>query len=149
MEKENTVKEQNLADMSEDVSNDVFNENMHDSEIQDEGQSYQGDKQKKGFYDYATSGFLKIFTRRLLYCVLLSTFILFLVIWRSGKYKGMVLDVEEIQQSISDIKNKEIFVSSKLVEYKNQDLIENEIKNKNLNLVISDEAPYLIEDENK
>lgn len=149
MEKENTVKEQNLEDMSEDVSNDVFNENMPDSDTQYEGQSYQEDKQKKGFYDYATSGFLKIFTRRLLYCVLLSTFILFLVIWRSGKYKGMVLDVEEIQQSISDIKNKEIFVSSKLVEYKNQDLIENEIKNKNLNLVIADEAPYLIEDENK
>lgn len=146
MEKDNAcIEEKNF----EDIKKDVFTQNHSDmdSVIETEKVVFLK-KESTGVYDQMTNMFMRFFGKRMIICFIIITAILIVAIFRSAKYKGLVLDAENIQQSIYDIKNKEIFVSSKLVEYKNQDLIENEIKNKNLDLVIADEAPYLIEDEN-
>lgn len=146
MEKDNAcIEEKNF----EDIKKDVFTQNHSDmdSAIETEKVVFLK-KESTGVYDQMTNMFMRFFGKRMIICFIIITAILIVAIFRSAKYKGLVLDAENIQQSIYDIKNKEIFVSSKLVEYKNQDLIENEIKNKNLDLVIADEAPYLIEDEN-
>lgn len=146
MEKDNAcIEEKNF----EDIKKDVFTQNNSDMDSAIETEKVVSlKKESTGVYDQMTNMFMRFFGKRMIICFIIITAILIVAIFRSAKYKGLVLDAENIQQSIYDIKNKEIFVSSKLVEYKNQDLIENEIKNKNLDLVIADEAPYLIEDEN-
>ena len=146
MEKDNAcIEEKNF----EDIKKDVFTQNNSDMDSVIETEKVVSlKKESTGVYDQMTNMFMRFFGKRMIICFIIITAILIVAIFRSAKYKGLVLDAENIQQSIYDIKNKEIFVSSKLVEYKNQDLIENEIKNKNLDLVIANEAPYLIEDEN-
>lgn len=136
-------------DLEYDLSNtssEHLYENISEEDVQD---TLKEDKLSKGFYDNATIIFNKFFTKRILLCLFLLFSICVFEVFRSAKYQGLVVDVEGLQQCISDINNKEIFVSSKLVEYKNQDLIEAEIKNKQLNLVIAEDIPYFVEDDDK
>lgn len=57
---------------------------------------------------------------------------------------SLIVDAESIQDQIKDIHSRQIFVSSKLIEYQRQENIEKEITDKKLNLQLGETPPYAI-----